>query len=97
MQQAFSASGVLYLALTAAFTLLVGLATTSLGRWIAWPPLVFLGRISYPLYLVHVVLGFQVIRFGVEWGWSTAQGVAAAIAVSLVAATADALPGRGSG
>jgi peptidoglycan/LPS O-acetylase OafA/YrhL len=86
-EQAFYASGILYLLLTAAFALLVGVATTSFGRWIAWPPLVFLGRISYPLYLVHVVLGFQMIRFGVERGWSTAAGVAAAAAVSLLAAT----------
>ena len=86
-EQAFYASGGLYLSLTAAFALLVWLGTTAVGRWIAVPPLVFLGRISYPLYLVHVVLGFQVIRFGVAHGWSTAAGVAAAGAVSLVAAT----------
>jgi peptidoglycan/LPS O-acetylase OafA/YrhL len=33
------------------------------------------------------VLGFQVIRFGVERGWSTAGGVAVAAAVSLGVAT----------
>ena len=86
-EQAFYASSGLYLSLTMAFTLLVWLGTTAVGRWVAVPPLVFLGRISYPLYLVHVVLGFQVIRFGVEHGWSTAAGVVAAIAVSLAAAT----------
>ena len=86
-EQAFYASGGLYLSLTAAFALLVWLGTTSVGRWVAAPPLVFLGRISYPLYLVHVVLGFQVIRFGVQHGWSTADGVIAAGVVSLVAAT----------
>lgn len=86
-EQAFYASSGLYLSLTAVFTLLVWLGTTAVGRWIAVPPLVFLGRISYPLYLVHVVLGFQVIRFGVEQGWSTVEGVVAAAAVSLVAAT----------
>jgi peptidoglycan/LPS O-acetylase OafA/YrhL len=86
-EQAFYASGALYLSLTAAFALLVWLGTTAVGRWVAAPPLVFLGRISYPLYLVHVALGFQVIRFGVAHGWSTAAGVAAAAAVSLVAAT----------
>jgi peptidoglycan/LPS O-acetylase OafA/YrhL len=85
--QAFNASGPLYVTLTAAFALAVGLATTSFGRWIAVPPLLFLGRISYPLYLVHVVLGFQVIRLGVELGWSTAEGVAAAGLVSVLAAT----------
>jgi peptidoglycan/LPS O-acetylase OafA/YrhL len=86
-EQAFYASGGLYLSLTAAFAFLVWLGTTAVGRWVALPPLVFLGRISYPLYLVHVVLGFQVIRFGVEHGWSTATGVVAAAVVSLVAAT----------
>jgi peptidoglycan/LPS O-acetylase OafA/YrhL len=86
-QQAFYASGALYLALTASFAVLVWLATTAVGRWAAAPPLVFLGRISYPLYLVHVVLGFEVIRFGVEQGWSTVTGVVAAAAVSLGAAT----------
>jgi peptidoglycan/LPS O-acetylase OafA/YrhL len=85
-EQAFYASSGLYLVLTASFALLVWLGTTAVGRWVALPPLVFLGRISYPLYLVHVVLGFQVIRFGVSHGWSTAQGVIAAAAVSLVAA-----------
>lgn len=85
-EQAFYASGALYLSLTVAFALLVWLATTPFGQRMALPPLVFLGRISYPLYLVHVVLGFQVIRLGVERGWSTAQGVAAATAVSLLAA-----------
>jgi peptidoglycan/LPS O-acetylase OafA/YrhL len=86
-EQAFHASGALYLALTVAFTLAVWLATTAFGRRMALPPLGFLGRISYPLYLVHVVLGFQVIRLGVDWGWSTAGGVAAGMALSLGVAT----------
>lgn len=86
-EQAFHASGALYLSLTASFALMVWLGISAVGRWAAVAPLVFLGRISYPLYLVHVVLGFQVIRFGVEHGWSTATGVVAAGAVSLVAAT----------
>jgi peptidoglycan/LPS O-acetylase OafA/YrhL len=86
-EQAFYASSGLYLSLTVAFTLAVWLATTNVGQRIAIKPLVFLGRISYPLYLVHVVLGFQVIRYGVGHGWSTEAGVIAAMAVSLVAAT----------
>ena len=49
--------------------------------------MVFLGQISYPLYLVHVVLGFAVIRFGVAQGWSTLEGVVAAGLVSVIAAT----------
>jgi peptidoglycan/LPS O-acetylase OafA/YrhL len=86
-EQAFYASGLLYLSITVAFALLVWLATAAPGRRMALPPLVFLGQISYPLYLVHVVLGFQLIRFGVERGWSTAEGIAAAMAVSLAVAT----------
>ncbi|MBN9086646.1 MAG: acyltransferase [Reyranella sp.] len=85
-EQAFYASGVLYLSLTVAFATAVWAATTDLGRRMALPPLVFLGRISYPLYLVHVVIGYQVIRLGVDRGWSTTEGVVAAMAVSLAAA-----------
>jgi peptidoglycan/LPS O-acetylase OafA/YrhL len=86
-EQAFYAPGTFYLPMTAAFALAVWFATTALGQRLAPRPLVFLGRISFPLYLVHVVLGFQVIRFGVQHGWSTAQGVAAAVTLSLLAAT----------
>jgi peptidoglycan/LPS O-acetylase OafA/YrhL len=97
-EQAFFASGWLYLPLTAAFTGLVWLATTRHARWIAWPPVVVLGQISYPLYLVHVVLGFQVIRFGIAQGWSTLHGVIAAgivtVAVAIVLHYLVELPGE---
>ena len=86
-EQAFYTPGYIYLPLAAAFALVVWWATSAQGRWLAWRPLVFLGRISYPLYLVHVVLGFQIIRWGVVHGWTTLQGVAAAVIVSLAAAT----------
>jgi peptidoglycan/LPS O-acetylase OafA/YrhL len=85
-EQAFHAPGYVYLPLTAAFALVVWLAASKHGKWLAWPPLVFLGRISYPLYLVHGVLGFEIIRFGVEQGWSTLSGVIAAGTVSVTAA-----------
>jgi len=86
-ERAFRASGWLYLPLTAAFAGLVWFATTQHARWIAVPPLVFLGQISYPLYLVHVALVYQIIRFGVDQGWSTLHGVVAAgIATLAVAA-----------
>jgi peptidoglycan/LPS O-acetylase OafA/YrhL len=86
-EQAFYAPAYVYLPLTVAFTVLVAFATSKHGKWLAWPPMVFLGGISYPLYLVHGVMGFGVIRFGVEESWSTIQGVIAAGIVSLVAAT----------
>jgi len=86
-ERAFNSPGWLYLLLTLAFTALVWQATRRPSRWLTWPPLVFLGRVSYPLYLVHVVLGYEIIRFGVEQGWSTLHGVIAAGVASLAAAT----------
>jgi peptidoglycan/LPS O-acetylase OafA/YrhL len=86
-ERAFNSQGWLYLLLTLAFTALVWQATRRPSRWLTWPPLVFLGRVSYPLYLVHVVLGYEIIRFGVEQGWSTLHGVIAAGVASLAAAT----------
>jgi len=85
-EQAFYAPSYVYLPLTVAFASLVWFATSKHGRWLAWSPLVFLGVISYPLYLVHGVLGFKIIRFGVADGWSTIQGVIAAGIVSVAAA-----------
>src|SRR5258708_35612745 len=86
-EQAFYASGYLYLPLTAAFAILVWFASSKHGRWIASPPMVFLGRISYTLYLVHVVLGYAIIRFGVEQGWSTIAGIIVAGIVATISAT----------
>jgi peptidoglycan/LPS O-acetylase OafA/YrhL len=86
-ERSFDAPGHIYLPLAIAFTALVWFAISRHGKWLALRPLVFLGVISYPLYLVHVVLGFAVIRWGVALGWSTIEGVAAAGVVSLIMAT----------
>ncbi len=86
-ERAFNASGWLYLTLTAAFALLVWYTTQRPRWWLTLPPLTFLGRISYPLYLVHVALGFEAIRLGIRLGWSTLQGVIVAGLLSLAAAT----------
>ncbi len=86
-ERSFDTPGYIYLPLTVAFTALVWFAITPYGRWLVWRPLVFLGQVSYPLYLVHVVLGFLVIRWGVDLGWSTLEGVVAAGLVSLIVAT----------
>ena len=86
-ETSFDTPGRIYLPLTIAFTALVWFAISRHGKWLAWRPLVFLGVISYPLYLVHVVLGFAVIRWGVAHGWSTIEGVVAAGVVSIVMAT----------
>lgn len=86
-EQTFSAPGYVYFPLAVVFAGLVWLATSKFGYWLAWRPLVFLGEISYPLYLIHVALGWELIRFGVEYGWSTIQGVIVAGIASVAAAT----------
>lgn len=86
-ERSFDAPGRLYLPLTLAFATLVWFAISRHGRWLALRPLVFLGQISYPLYLVHVVLGFLVIRWAIALDWSTLEGVVAAGVVSMIAAT----------
>jgi peptidoglycan/LPS O-acetylase OafA/YrhL len=86
-ERTFYAPGSVYLPLTLAFTAVVWLATSRYGRWLISSPMVFLGRISYPLYLVHLVLGYQIIRIGTEHGWSTLTGVVAAIFACLGVAT----------
>jgi peptidoglycan/LPS O-acetylase OafA/YrhL len=86
-ERSFDTPGRIYLPLTLAFTALVWFAISRHGKWLAWRPLIFLGQISYPLYLVHVVLGFAVIRWGMARGWATIEGVVAAGVVSVVTAT----------
>ena len=86
-ERTFYASGSLYFSLASAFALLVWFATSRHGRWLACLPLLFFGRISFALYLVHAVVGFQIIRFGTDRGWSTITGVIAAGFASMAAAT----------
>jgi peptidoglycan/LPS O-acetylase OafA/YrhL len=86
-ERSFDTPGRIYLPLTIAFTALVWFAISQYGKWLVWRPLVLLGVISYPLYLVHVVVGFAVIRWGVAQGWSTIEGVVAAGVVSIFMAT----------
>ena len=86
-ERSFDTPGRIYLPLTIAFTALVWFAISRHGKLLAWRPLVLLGVISYPLYLVHVVLGFAVIRWSVTQGWTTIEGVVAAGVVSIIAAT----------
>ena len=83
-ERSFDTPGCIYLPLTIAFTALVWFAISRHGKRLASRPLVFRGVISYPLYLVHVVLGFAVIRWRVTLGWTTLEGVAAAGVVSLI-------------
>jgi peptidoglycan/LPS O-acetylase OafA/YrhL len=79
-------------AIMTAIFLLVTLAVAGYARWLASPPLVFLGTISYSLYVVHGTLGWRVQlllhRLGVG-PWSnlavtTASAVGVASAVTFL-------------
>jgi peptidoglycan/LPS O-acetylase OafA/YrhL len=50
-----------YMCAVAGLALLVWIATTAYGRLLQVAPLLFLGRISYPLYLVHQNAGSAVL------------------------------------
>ena len=54
-------------------------------RWRTTRTLDFVARISYPLYVVHNIVGLAVLRILQERGWNaaTAFGVAVAIATGL--------------
>ena len=50
-------------------------------RWLAWPALLWMGKVSYPFYLLHAVIGYAVI------GQLEAAGVDAPLAVMAALAT----------
>ncbi|AWN36137.1 acyltransferase family protein [Methylobacterium radiodurans] len=68
-----------YVALIAAFTAAVWAAATGRLAWLGRTPLVFLGAVSYPLYLVHQILGYAIIRDLEAHGWSAAVAIPAAL------------------
>lgn len=55
-------------------------------RWIAVPPLVKLGAISYPLYLVHAAIGYSIIVRLEALGVSATPATIAALAATLLLA-----------
>lgn len=57
-------------------------------RGLAVGPLVFLGTVSYPLYLLHQNIGYVVIRESMRLGMSANFAILSAIAVSLGLAAA---------
>jgi peptidoglycan/LPS O-acetylase OafA/YrhL len=73
--------------LLAAFALILYLAVTGRMRFLANAPLLYLGALSYPLYLVHSNLGYVIIR-GLEanrFSADLAIGVATVVAFALAA------------
>lgn len=75
-------------AVVAAFAFL-SIAGVAFGmmRFLAIRPLLFLGSISYSLYLVHQNIGYVVIRQALANGWTTEMAIAGATATCIAIAT----------
>lgn len=66
------------------------LALLAMGKlsWINQRVVLFLGTISYPLYLVHQNVGYALMLKLKAWGWRAEPSMAAALIVSIVLAAA---------
>ncbi len=69
------------------FALVVAVTTAAAGG-LDLPPLTFLGRISYPLYLVHQEIGYVVMAAVMRTGLPLAAAATVAVLVALATATA---------
>lgn len=76
-----------YVLAVVAFAAVIALCSRVRVRALELPPLIFLGTISYALYLVHQNIGYIVIREAQERGWSTLASIGAASAVAILIAT----------
>jgi peptidoglycan/LPS O-acetylase OafA/YrhL len=70
------------------FFILFYLAVKGYLTFIVWRPLVFLGAISYALYLVHQNIGYVIIRALYQQGMNPNVSIAMAMSVSLTLASA---------
>ena len=75
-----------YVVLTALSGATVWLAAQSRLRFLTIWPLLFLGEISYSLYLVHQVAGYWIISKFMLWGWNSYLAVLAATLVAIAVA-----------
>ena len=64
-----------------ALTLWLGISGR--GRWLTVKPLVRLGAISYPLYLLHQNMGYMVMRAGYKAGLPAAVNIALALIMAI--------------
>ncbi len=69
------------------FAALLYLAVSGRLAFLVTPPLLWLGGISYALYLIHQNIGYIIIRHFYAEGWQPALGVAVAVLVSLLLAS----------
>jgi peptidoglycan/LPS O-acetylase OafA/YrhL len=83
-----SVSAGLYFLITVACAGAVWLASADKLFLLRTRSLLFLGRISYPVYLLHQILGFEVIRLALGEGLSAATALSLATGVTILLATA---------
>jgi peptidoglycan/LPS O-acetylase OafA/YrhL len=79
-------SGIALAALGSSFTVVVWMAALGRIRILGSRPVVALGAISYPLYLLHEKIGFATIRQVEEWTDSPILAICAATLVCVVLA-----------
>jgi peptidoglycan/LPS O-acetylase OafA/YrhL len=72
----------MYLGTTAVFVLAVG----GRLRWLASRPLLWLGALSYPIYLVHQNVGYAVMAWAERHGAPPSVAIACAIAAAIALA-----------
>jgi peptidoglycan/LPS O-acetylase OafA/YrhL len=59
------------------------MATTGRLQWLVSRPLLWLGSISYALYLIHQNIGYWLIHHLTAAGWSLTTATLAALALAL--------------
>jgi peptidoglycan/LPS O-acetylase OafA/YrhL len=76
-----------FMLLTALFAMVVWLVAERKIDFLNVAPLLFLGEISYSLYLVHQIAGYWVIRHLEAVGWDPDHAIWAAVLCAIVVAT----------
>jgi peptidoglycan/LPS O-acetylase OafA/YrhL len=76
-----------FMLLTAVFAVVVWLAAERKIRFLNIAPLLFLGEISYSLYLVHQIAGYWVIKQLEAVGWDPDHAIWFAVLCAIVVAT----------
>jgi peptidoglycan/LPS O-acetylase OafA/YrhL len=76
-----------FMLLTALFAIVVWLVAERKISFLNVAPLLFLGEISYSLYLVHQIAGYWVIRHLESVGWDPDYAIWAAVLCAIVVAT----------
>jgi peptidoglycan/LPS O-acetylase OafA/YrhL len=76
-----------FMLMTALFVLVVWLVAERKIRFLNIAPLLFLGEISYSLYLVHQIAGYWLIRQLEALGWDPDHAIWVAVLCAIVVAT----------